>query len=94
MELATGIVDMEITYGRDTNGDSAPDVYQSADVLGTAIGNWRSVKTVRVEMVAATERQYNTGIDNSYTLAGATVTPADARLYRVFSSTFQVRNNL
>lgn len=94
LELAPGIVNMQITYGRDNNGDDTPDVYESADLLGTAANNWRSVKTVHVELVATTEKQYNVGIENGYVLAGATINPADDRLYRVFSTTIQIRNQL
>lgn len=94
VELAPGIVDMQITYGRNTAGDDAPEVYERADQVGTNINTWQSLQTVHIELVAATEKEYNVGIDNDFTLMGTPINPADNRLYRVFSTTLQIRNEL
>ncbi|MCK5829673.1 MAG: PilW family protein [Methylococcales bacterium] len=90
VELVEGIENMQILYGADTNDDFTPDYYVPA---GTAGLNMANVVSVRVSVLVST-------YDNlaaspvPYTFNGATTTPADRKLRRVFSSTFAIRNRL
>ncbi|MCQ8105218.1 PilW family protein [Methylomonas sp. SURF-2] len=89
-ELVEGIEQMQILYGIDTDGDSTADRYLTAD----NVADWNNVSSVRISLLART-------IDNNiasqvldYTYNGATVTPTDRRIRRVFTSTIALRNRL
>ncbi|MBU2571929.1 MAG: PilW family protein [Gammaproteobacteria bacterium] len=92
-ELVEGIEEMHIRYGVDTNGDGTVNQYIRADAVDAA-GIWNTVASVRISLLALSIDDNLTAQPVDYTYNGATVTPADRRLRRVFNSTIAVRNRL
>ncbi len=93
IELIEGIENMQILYGADTDAtpDGAANYYVSA---GTAGLNMNQVVSIRVSVLV---RSMNDGLAAqpiAYTYNGATVTPTDRRIRRVFTSTIALRNRL
>lgn len=90
-ELAEGIEDMQITYGVDTNNDKAVDQYVTAD----AVADWATVLSVRISLLlASVGTDVYTTEPQQYIYNGATTTPADRRLRKIFDTTIAVRNRL
>jgi type IV pilus assembly protein PilW len=90
-ELAEGIEDMQITYGEDTNNDKAVDQYITAN----AVTDWSKVLSVRLSLLlASVGTDAYTTEPQQYIFNGATVTPTDRRLRKVFDTTIAVRNRL
>lgn len=90
-ELAEGIEDMQITYGEDTNSDKQVDQYVTAD----AVTNWGQVLSLRISLLMASAGSDNVTTEaQQYIFNGATVTPTDRRLRKVFDTTIAVRNRL
>ncbi|MEE8343217.1 MAG: PilW family protein [Gammaproteobacteria bacterium] len=81
VELVEGIENMQILYGEDTNGDGAPNAYNTATAVGANMANVVSVR------VALTLRTLD---DNIVLQDGAN----DSRLRRNFTTTVAVRNRL
>ena len=82
-ELVQGIVDMEITYGIDTDGDREVDRY----VIASLVSNWRNVVSVRVTLIS---QSAETGITGENDRFGNN----ERRLQQVFTSTIALRNRL
>lgn len=89
-ELIEGIEDMQILYGEDTDSDGTPNYYVTAN----NVVDMELVTAVRISLLATT-------LDNNvatqavpYTIFGATTTPGDRKIRRVFTSTMTVRNRL
>lgn len=103
IELVEGIENMQILYGVDTSNpvDGAVNTYVAADqVLATSLeataqAAWQRVLAVRVSMVAVSKagELVNTK-PQPYIFNGATVTPTDKRMRKVFTNTIAVRNRL
>lgn len=103
IELVEGIENMQILYGIDTSNpaDGAVNTYVPADqVLATSLevtapAAWQRVLAVRVSMVAVSKASelVNTK-PQPYIFNGATVTPTDKRMRKVFTNTIAVRNRL
>ncbi|MDD3937834.1 MAG: PilW family protein [Rhodoferax sp.] len=103
IELVEGIENMQILYGVDTSNpaDGAVNIYVTADQVvatsleATAQAAWQRVLAVRVSMVAVSKANelVNTK-PQSYVFNGATITPTDRRMRKVFTNTIAVRNRL
>ncbi len=99
-EIVEGVQDMQLCYGEDTSGNSAANVYRTAN----NVGNWGNVVSVRVSLlmrstengVAAAAQAFaiDRNCDGDTADAGEAVPPTDLRLRRVFTSTFGIRNRL
>ncbi|CAD6874078.1 PilW family protein [Methylomonas fluvii] len=89
--LVEGIENMQILYGADTNSDNSPDYYVAAGTTGL---NMAQVVSIRISLLAATIEDNLTSQSTPYTYNGATTTPSDLKIRRVFSSTIAVRNRL
>lgn len=90
-EIVEGVEDMQIVYGEDTTADRSVDGYVTAD----AVGNWANVLSVRISLLMASRQDENiTSKPLPYTYNGATVTPNDRLLRKVFTSTISLRNRL
>jgi type IV pilus assembly protein PilW len=89
-ELIPGVEAMQVTYGRDTNGDRLVDDYVAAD----AIGDWRQVISVSVAMLIRSAEANSLDTDTrTYDLLGAAVGPFNDRFQRaVYASTVTLRN--
>ncbi|MBS3963380.1 MAG: PilW family protein [Methylomonas sp.] len=91
-ELVEGIENLQIIYGVDTGTDGAPDYFVPAS--GVTAANWANVVAVRVSLLVRTPANNIAPSPVAYTYNGATPTPADRRLRRVFTSTIALRNRL
>lgn len=91
-EIMSGVEDMQVLYGEDTDSDDEAEVYSAAG----AVGNMANVVSLRVTLLLSTDR--NIGTENRpYTnLAGNAVTAAnsDPRMRRTFTSTIGLRNRM
>lgn len=90
-ELVEDVVNLQVTYGVDTDSSGTPNYYAPAGSPGL---DMEKVTSIRVSILLETE-------DNmaaqplAYTFNGETVAaPADRRIRRVFTSTFALRNRL
>ncbi len=96
-ELLDGIENMQILYGEDTDSDTQPERYFTANNVTT----WNDVVSVRVGFLSHSPDQINKINDtNSYNVAGTAIADTsttithdgDRRLRNVFNSTIKVRN--
>lgn len=85
-ELVEGVEDVRVNFGLDTNGDKAVD----STAATAAVTNWDQVQTVQISLLL---RSGNNVVDQpqAYTFNGATTTPTDRRLRKVFNATIAVR---
>jgi len=88
--LATGIEDMQIEYGVDTNDDGHPNVYLPAPTLAEMQG----VVSARIFLLARTtdiDTRYENG--KTYSISNAPdYTPGDTFHRRVFSTSVTIQN--
>jgi type IV pilus assembly protein PilW len=89
-ELVEGVENMQILFGEDTNTDQSVDTYVTAD----AVTLWANVLAVRVSLLMRTVEDGVVSQTQSVSFNGATVTPTDRRLRKVFTMTFAVRNRI
>lgn len=105
--LVEGVEDMQILYGEDTDmtfpatplnappltpGDDSANRYLAANAAGL---DMRRVVSIRISLVLVTAENNLATTPQTYINAnGLTVTAADRRLRRVFSSTIQLRNRV
>jgi len=100
--LVRGVETFQVMYGVDTDADSIPNRWVSAQ----DVSNWMQVRALRVGFVLrgavgsaqirATQTLYPLGeaFTNSSTESGMVfVAPADGRLRRAFATTFMIRNS-
>ncbi len=87
-ELVEGVENMQIQYGEDTGTDGLPDTYRTAN----NVANWGNVLSVRISLLLRTLDDNLAPQPQAYTYNGATVTPGDRRLRRVFTNVVSIRN--
>lgn len=87
-ELVEGVADMQIDYGVDADGDRAADSYQTAD----AVVDWANVVSVRINLLMQSVEDNITSQPQTYTFNGTTITPADRRLRKTYSTVIALRN--
>lgn len=98
VEIADGVVDMQLVYGVDTTNDGSIDAYQRADAIAPA--DWANVLSVQINLLMQSTDDRVADNPQSYVLFDGTpgsltpVTPADRRLRRVYSSTTTIRNRV
>lgn len=91
-EVVEGVEGLSVTYGRDTDNNNVPDVYESAAAVGTS---WADVKSVRIEvLVRSTEDLLPESQSYSFPMGAAAVSASDKRLRQVFSATVGIRSRL
>ncbi|MCX7098670.1 MAG: PilW family protein [Methylococcales bacterium] len=90
-DIVQGIENMQILYGADTDGNGTPNYFVPA---GTSGLNMAQVVSVRLSLLVVSLDDNLTQQPLAYTYNGATVTPADRRIRRVFTTTVAVRNRL
>ena len=90
-ELIEGVENIQILYGEDANSDNIVDYYVP---VGTAGLNMNQVISLRISLLIHSFEDNLTAQPRAYTYNGATTTPTDRRLRKVFSSTIAVRNRL
>lgn len=103
-ELVEGVERMEILYGVDTDVIDTPNygsanyyvkadtLYVAGDPVATA-ANWAKVVSVRISLLVATVDEI-AAQPLTYTYNAVTVTPADRKLRRVFTTTIALRNRV
>lgn len=89
IELVENVEDLQILYGIDTNGD------QSANQYVALPANWDQVVTARVCVLVRSEKINIVSAGSYLNCNGAAVAvPADRRLRRAFTATFNLRNRV
>jgi type IV pilus assembly protein PilW len=92
--LVSGIEQMQIEYGLDTNLDNNAEYYVPAAQVATS--DWDKVVSARISLVVRANERGTLADTQTYTLpGGATYTPsADAQYYprKVFTTVVQIRN--
>ena len=89
--VADGIDNMQVLYGEDTDNDGTPNLFVSAD----NVADWKTIKGVRIALLASTNNMGKAASDNSTHIL--LNTPAigplnDDKLRRVFTRTILIRN--
>lgn len=93
VELIDDVENMQILYGADT--DATPDGTANYYVpAGTAGLDMNKVVSIRVSLLVRSMDDNLAARPLDYTYNGATITPTDRRLRRVFTATIALRNRL
>lgn len=89
--LVEGVENMQILYGEDTDNpaDGSANRYLAADAPGLNMAN---VVSVRASLLLRSAEDNITTQPQPYAFNGATITPTDRRLRRVFTTTIRIRN--
>jgi len=91
--LISNVERLYVLYGVDTDGDKAANQYLRAD----QVINWGNVVSTRIFLVLASEDKYIAYKAPSYSINGhayPVTSPADKRIYKVFTTTIAMRNRL
>lgn len=99
VELVEGIENLQILYGKDTDGDKVPNVYLAAGAAGLQTPqDWASVVSMRIGILARTVSNKETDLDStSYDIDGTgqnnfTPNPPDRYKRKVFQAVVFLRN--
>jgi type IV pilus assembly protein PilW len=90
IELAPGVERLCAAFGVDSDGDGAANRFVAADQVGAS--NWSQVVSVRLEVLVSSSEDNITPQQQTYTVCGSDTTATDKRLYKVYSTTANVRN--
>ena len=94
-DIVSGVENMQLLYGVDTDGDFVADRYDVAGAIDGPPSNWSNVVSVRVSLIVANLERDNTVNDTStYYMLDATWVPTDAPSFRrsQYDFTVQIRN--
>ncbi|WP_052367742.1 PilW family protein [Algiphilus aromaticivorans] len=91
-ELVSGIENMQILYGEDTDGDRTANTYRAAD----SVVSWNRVVSVRMALLLRNDSFVQTESDlRAFDVAYTNVTPVeDGRVRQVMTLTVALRNRL
>jgi type IV pilus assembly protein PilW len=98
VELVDGVENLQILYGKDTDGDKVPNIYLAAGDAGLqSAADWSGVVSVRVGVLARTVSDKDTDKDTAvYDIDGTGLNnftaPGDHHKRRVFQAVVQMRN--
>ncbi|OMH28481.1 hypothetical protein BGP75_21115 [Motiliproteus sp. MSK22-1] len=90
-ELVEGVENFQVMYGEDTDSDGAPNYYVPAGAAGL---NMDQVVSIHISLLIRSLRDNLTEAAQSIQYNGATLSPGDRRVRKVFSSRVAVRNRL
>jgi type IV pilus assembly protein PilW len=102
-ELADGIENMQLLFGRDTTvpRNDTVDDFKTADVFATGTAEaqdaaWQQVISVRIGLLARSpDSNSGTSHNGAYQVAGTTVNPVnDHRVRQVYETTVALRNRI
>lgn len=101
-EIASGVENMQVLYGMDSNGTQTPGQYLTADAVNalssaSGMNQWNNVVSVRVALLMRSPigAVPQPATAQHYELLGTTVyAPKDTRLRQVFTTTIGLRNRL
>ncbi len=83
------------SYGVNTDNDFSANYYVSAPNVPVAPTDlWPRILSLRLALVLKSERDNLTQIKVPYYVNGVATTPTDFRIYRVFSTTIALRNQI
>lgn len=88
VEIVENVQDMQLLFGEDTDADFVPNLFRTADT----VANWNNVLAVQVSLLLRGAGARDNQVITPYTYNGASVTPTDRRLRRVYTATIQLRN--
>jgi len=93
-EFIEGVENMQIEYGVLKKGNPFDYVekYQTADQV--TVTDWSKIGSVKITLLVRSLEDNLANAPIAYTYNGATVTPTDRRIRRVFSSVIAIRNRL
>jgi type IV pilus assembly protein PilW len=104
VELIHNAVQLVMRYGVDSDADNAANYYTDAATVPTAASCpdlnginescWKHIVSVRLSVVVSSEEDHLTTSPMSYQVEGVTYTPADFRIYKAFTTTIALRNQL
>ncbi|GKS68895.1 type IV pilus assembly protein PilW [Nitrosomonas sp. PY1] len=87
--LLSNVEDLQVSYGIDTNTDQSVDQYVDLP------GDWEQVITARICVLVRSEKTNIVTVGNYLDCNGNSVAiPADRRLRRTFTATFNLRNRI
>lgn len=87
--LLSDVEDLQVLYGVDTNGDQSVDRYVESPP------DWEQVVTARVCVLVRSEKTNVVSAGNYLNCSGTSIAiPADRRLRRAFTATFNLRNRI
>lgn len=91
-ELVSGIENMQVLFGEDTDGDRTADTYLAAD----SVTNWNRTVSARIALLLRNDSFVQTESDlRAYDVAYTDVTPVeDGRVRQVMTLTVALRNRL
>lgn len=92
VELVESVQALQVLYGIDTDGDFVPNQYRRAD--GVPAGSWPSVTALHISLLLRGGVNAQNDAPAPYIFDGATTTPTDRRLRRVYNATVQLRNRV
>ncbi len=95
--LIEDVIDMQITYGVDTNNNGTANYYVNAATVttGTAgVADWPNVVSIHLSLLLVSREDNVTTAAQTYQFEDAAVTAGDNRLHKVFSITIALRNRL
>ena len=90
VELMPGVLNMQILYGENLDGDMDADAYLTAD----NVSNWKNVVSVRLWMLVETENDRVIPNSRAVNYYGNTYSINDRRVRREFSTTVTLRNRM
>jgi type IV pilus assembly protein PilW len=90
IELAPGVERLCAAFGVDSDGDGSANRFVAADQVSAS--DWGQVVSVRFEILVRSSEDNVTPQQQTYTVCGSDTTAADKRLYKVYSTTANVRN--
>jgi type IV pilus assembly protein PilW len=86
-EMAEGVEDLQVLYGEDLTGDGLANRYVTAN----QVTDFSQVVSVRISLLVRSDEKMASQ-PQPYYFKGATVTPTDLRVRRVFTTTIKLRN--
>jgi type IV pilus assembly protein PilW len=92
IDLVNNVVKFVMRYGVDSDADGAANYYTDAAQVTTA--DWKNVISVRMTIVVRSPEDYLTNTKMTYQVEGEDITAGDYRLYKVFTTTIALRNQL
>ncbi len=91
LEEASGIENMQIVYGVDTDGDGVPDYYDNASSL--TLSDWQKITEIKIYLLARSAKDPTYIDKKNYDLGGVAIAAKNDNFHRkVFSTTVFLRN--
>jgi len=91
VEMVPGVEAMRISYGVDDDGDLSANRFLLANDVDS-LGLLNRVVSMHVEILVRSQENGLSSTNQTYTFDGSSVTAPDRRIYKVFSTTLNLRN--